>query len=769
MAVQIESLGYRRRLARIFPFLEWLPLVNRRTLGADLSAGLTGAIVVLPQGVAFATIAGMPPEYGLYAGIVPAIVAALFGSSWHLVSGPTTAASIVLYSSLSAFATPGSADYVQLAITLAFMVGAIEITMGLFRLGALVNFISHSVVIGFTAGAGILIAANQVKNFFGLPVPQGATFHDVAVYLVEHIGDISPTVTAVGAVTLVSGILARRLIPRIPYMIVAILAGSLVALVLEFGFGAAIPTVGALPSHPPPLSAPSFSMQVMRDLAPTALAVTLFALTEALSISRALAVRSGQHINSNQEFIGQGLSNIAGSFFSSYVATGSFNRSGLNYDAGAQTPVAAMIGGLALLAVIVLVAPFAAYLPNAAMAGILFLVAWGLIDFKHIAQIVRASRSETAVLAVTFLATLFFPLEFAIFAGVLLSLLLYLNRASHPTILSRVPDPTAPGRKFTSADHLPECPQLKILRIDGSLFFGAVNYFQETLRAYARKRPDQKHIALFMSGVNFIDVAGAEALTQESRRLRERGGGLYLVNVKEAVCSRLRRGRYIGEIGGENVFASKTQAFAAIYPKLDRPTCMDCRARIFRECVSEFGKPEPLPAVPAQALPEIVAEKAPRRILAVVALDYGDHDLARYASALAQSLGAKLAFGHVAEWEPGFGFEGYLTPAEVEKKLEAVVHKKLDDLAAEVGAADVETFAAFPGWDRGIADLVRDWKPDLVVVPSNKDHDLSGGGRLVVRDWECDAVIFRVPLFGAFGRAVKSWLGDGSDSDSAAR
>jgi SulP family sulfate permease len=766
MAPRIESLGYRRRIARVLPFLEWLPLVNRRTLTADLSAGLTGAIVVLPQGVAFATIAGMPPEYGLYAGIVPAIVAALFGSSWHLVSGPTTAASIVLYSSLSAFAQPGSADYVQLALTLAFMVGALEIVMGLFRLGALVNFISHSVVIGFTAGAGILIAANQVKNFFGLSIPQGATFHDVAVFLYEHFADISPSVTAVGAVTLLTGILARRLIPRVPHMLVAIVAGSLVALVLEFGFGVALPMVGALPSHPPPLSAPSFSMQTMRDLAPTALAVTLFALTEALSISRALAVRSGQHINSNQEFIGQGLSNIAGSFFSSYVATGSFNRSGLNYDAGARTPLAAMIAGLALLAVIILVAPLAAYLPNAAMAGILFLVAWGLIDFKHIAQVARASRSETAVLAVTFLATLFFPLEFAIFAGVLLSLLLYLNRTSHPTILSRVPNPAAAGRKFTSADHLPECPQIKILRIDGSLFFGAVNYFQETLRAYERKRPEQKHIALFMSGVNFIDVAGAEALTQAARRQRERGGGLYLVNVKEAVCSRLRRGRYIEEIGNENIFVSKTEAFGTIYRKLDRPTCMDCRARIFKECASEFGKPEPLPAEPEHVLPEIVVQKAPKRILAVLALDYGDHDLAQYTWVLAQSLGAKLAFGHVAEWEPGFGFEGYLTPAEVEKRLEAIVRQKLEGRAAEIGATEVETLAAFPGWDRGIADLARAWKPDLVVVPSNKDHDLSGGGRLIVRDWECDAVIFQVPWFGAFGRAVKSlWAG----SDTVAR
>ncbi len=577
----------------VFPFLTWMPLVNRRSLGSDLSAGLTGAIVVLPQGVAFATIAGMPPEYGLYAGIIPAIVAALFGSSWHLVSGPTTAASLVLFSSLSALAEPGSADYVKLALTLAMMVGLLELALGLFRLGSIVNFISHSVVIGFTAGAGVLIAANQIKNYFGLPIPRGAHFSDIFIYLFTHLSAISWAVAGVATTTLLSGILVRRYLPKVPYMIVAILAGSLLSVALNFWFAAGIPTVGALPASLPPLSAPSFDPAVWKQLASPALAVTLFALTEALSISRALAVRSGQHINGNQEFIGQGLSNVAGSFFSAYVATGSFNRSGLNFDSGAKTPLAAIVAGAALALIVVLVAPFAAYMPNAAMAGVLMLVSYGLIDQHHIRQILKTSRAESAVLLVTFFSTLFLELQEAIFAGVLLSLLLYLNRTSHPKTSIRVPDPDHASRKFITNLALPECPQLRIVRIDGSLFFGAVNYFQETLRTYEQEHPEQKRLMIEMSGVNFVDIAGAEALAQEAKRFRKRGGALYLLNTKASVTETLHQGGYDAEIGPANFFHSKTQALRNIYPQLDHDICKSCKQHVFIEC-KLAGRKEPM-------------------------------------------------------------------------------------------------------------------------------------------------------------------------------
>lgn len=578
---------HRRRLVRLLPFLLWWPRVSGHTLRSDLAAGLTGAIVALPQGVAFAAIAGMPPEYGLYAGMVPAIVAALFGSSWHLVSGPTTAASIVLFSALSLFAEPGSARYVQLALTLTLLVGVLQVALGLARLGALVNFISHSVVIGFTAGAAILIIGSQAKHFVGLALPRTTHFHETVHDLSAHLGEINLFVTAVGLVTLVSGMAVKRYWPRMPYMIVAMLVGSLTAFVLDLWFGkatTAIATVGALPSRLPPWSVPDFSLQTLRELAPAALAMTLFALTEAVSIARSLAVRSGQHIDGNQEFIGQGLSNLVGSFFSGYVATGSFNRSGLNFAAGAKTPMAAMFAGALLMAIVLLVAPLAAFLPNAAMAGILFLVGWGLIDFPHIRSIVRTSRSETLVLVITFVSTLLLELEFAILAGVILSLVVYLNRTSKPWVVSRVPDPNHPQRKFITDRSLPECPQLKIVRVEGSLFFGAINHVNESLRHFERQAPQQKHLAITMRGVNFIDVAGAEFLAQEARTRREQGGGLYLIHPKSGVLNPLRRGGYLEAIGEDNVFGSKDQALSGIFARLDRAVCQGCTGRIFREC-----------------------------------------------------------------------------------------------------------------------------------------------------------------------------------------
>jgi SulP family sulfate permease len=372
-------------------------------------------------------------------------------------------------------------------------------------------------------------------------------------------------------------------------MIVAMLAGSVASILFIQWYGleeTGIATVGALPSSLPPLSAPDFSVETIRKLAPAAVAATLFALTEAVSIARSLAVRAGQQLDGNQEFIGQGLSNLAGSFFSGYVATGSFNRSGLNYEAGAKTPLAAVFAGSLLMIIVLLVAPLAAYLPNAAMAGVLFLVAWGLIDFHHIGRILKSSRSEATIMATTFLATLFLELEFAILLGVMLSLAVYLNRTSKPRILSRVPDARLPKRRFVTDPELPECPQLKIVRIDGSLFFGAVTHVSERLSAMAAEWPDQPHMALVASGINFIDVAGAELLVQEAKRRRAAGGGLYLIGAKRPVIDLLKRGGYLDEIGADHLFASKTEAFGSIVAKLNTQRCSGCSARIFSECAA---------------------------------------------------------------------------------------------------------------------------------------------------------------------------------------
>jgi SulP family sulfate permease len=578
------------------PFLNWLPKVNRGTVKADAMAGLTGALVALPQGVAFATIAGMPPEYGLYAGMIPAVIAALFGSSWHLVSGPTTAASIVLFSVLSPHAEPGSAHYVQLALTLTFLVGLIQVIMGFAKLGTLVNFISHSVVTGFTAGAAILIATNQVKHFTGLAIPRGSSFTDTWSQVLTHTSDVQVGVFGVGLATLLLGIAVKRWLPKLPYMIVAMLGGSALAAALTAWKGVQLATVGALPDVLPPLSAPSLSGEDIRAVTSGVVAVTLLALTEAVSIARALAARSGQHVDGNQEFIGQGLSNLFGSFFSGYVATGSFNRSGVNYAAGAKTPIAAMLAGMFLLVLVLLVAPWAQYLPNAAMAGILFLVAWGLIDFEEIIHVLKTSRAESAILFTTFGATLFLALEEAIIIGVLMSLSLYLSRTSKPQVRVRAPDPNSPTHKFTDAINTTECPQLRFIRIDGSLFFGATSHIREELAEQDQAKPAQKHVAIVAHGINFIDLAGAHYLAEEAQKRREAGGGLYFIRVKDTLQEQLAESGALKIIGGANLFDSKTEAIEAIYQKLDREVCRTCTTRIFREC-NAAPKPSAQPPI----------------------------------------------------------------------------------------------------------------------------------------------------------------------------
>ncbi|MEW6292392.1 MAG: sulfate permease [Pseudomonadota bacterium] len=573
-------------LRKLFPFLLWWPLVTRRTVRDDLVAGLTGALIVLPQGVAFATIAGLPPQYGLYAAMVPAIIAALFGSSLHLVSGPTTAISIAIFAALSHQADPGSPQYIQLVLTLTFLVGLFQLILGLARMGALVNFISHTVVIGFTAGAAILIAASQVKNFFGIEIPRGTPFYEIVHQLWVQFFAINPWVLSVSLVTLAAGILTRRYLKKVPYMIAAMIVGSLFAeaLLLLEGFDKThIVTVGALPAHLPPLSLPDFSLPALKATLGPALVITMLALTEAVSIGRAIAVRSEQRIDGNQEFVGQGLSNIFGSFFSGYAASGSFNRSGVNYEAGAKTPLSSVFASLFLVVVLLVVAPLAAYLPNAAMAGILFLVAWGLIDFHHIRHIWHTSKIESAILAATLVGTLF-NLELGIFLGVFLSLIHYLYRTSKPEIVPVVPAPEEGAYHFVRAKGRPECPQLRIVRINGSVYFGAASYVQAALQQIDEENPQQKSVLIAAASLSYVDIAGAEVLAQEARRRRRLGGGLYFYRLNAGVQQFLRQGGYTHDIGAGAFFPVMTDVTRALYWTLNPDICRNCKTRIFKEC-----------------------------------------------------------------------------------------------------------------------------------------------------------------------------------------
>jgi SulP family sulfate permease len=382
-------------------------------------------------------------------------------------------------------------------------------------------------------------------------------------------------------------------LPKIPPMLTAMVLGGLAAFFLNRALGVehtGLRTLGPLPGALPPLSYPPISASILQSLLPGAVAVTLVSLTQALSIAHAIALKSGQRLDNNQEFIAQGLANVAAAFFSGFPTSASVNRCGINFDAGARTPMAAMFASLLLVIVLLAVAPLMAYMPIAVVSGLLFLVAWNLIDLARIRKILSTSRGESAVLAVTFFATLLLDLEFAFLVGALVSLVLYLNQTSHPLMRSLVPDPRHTERKMTEVeDSLVECPQLKILRIEGSLYFGAVGHVARHLDTLREHNPGQKHLLLMSKSINTVDMQGADLLVEEARRRRAAGGQLYFYSLRKPVAELLERGGYMAEIGREHVFRGKREAIGGVFTRLDRSICARCRARIFEECASVPG------------------------------------------------------------------------------------------------------------------------------------------------------------------------------------
>ncbi|MGE8477777.1 MAG: SulP family inorganic anion transporter [Pseudomonas shirazensis] len=506
------------RLSHLLPFLKWLPRQTARSMRQDLLVGLSGAILALPQSIAYALIAGLPAEYGLYAAIVPVIIACLWGSSWHLICGPTAAISIVLYASVSPLAVSGSSDYISLILLLTFLAGAFQLVLGLVRFGALVNFVSHSVVLGFTLGAAVVIALGQLPNLLGIELVSQATALKTLQDLLTHAGEIDLPALTLGLATLLLGLLLKLWRPRWPSLLISLLLVSLVAWLLPQWFGQ-VARVPAFSGQLPPLSPlPLLDFELILHLLPSAVAVGMLGLVTSLSIARSLASRSEQMIDANQEIRAQGLSNMVGSVFSGYLSSGSFTRSGLSYDAGARSPLAGVFSALWLALFAVTGAGLIAHLPIPAMAGSILLICWGLIDVRGIRALFRVSRAEFLVMALTAMATLLLELQTAIYAGVLASLFFYLKRTSQPRVLQSREGET------------------DVLRVGGSIFFGAAHYLQVRLQ-----RCQGPHVLIDARQVNFIDYSGVDMLHREARRLMRNGGSLTLQRARPQVVEELQK------------------------------------------------------------------------------------------------------------------------------------------------------------------------------------------------------------------------------------
>ena len=501
----------------LFPFLTWLPRQTRASVGRDLVVGLSGAILALPQSIAYALIAGLPPEYGLYAAIVPVLIACLWGSSWHLICGPTAAISIVLFASVSPLAVPASQDYITLILLLTFLAGIFQWLLGLLRFGALVNFVSHSVVLGFTLGAAVVIAIGQLPNLLGLDLPAKATALASLMDLLRHLGAVDKPSLVLGVATVVVGALLKQWLPRWPTLLMTLVLGSVVVWLWPAMFGH-VQLVSAFVGRLPPFSGLPLDMDLILRLLPSAVAVGMLGLVTSLSIARSISARSQQLLDANQEVRAQGLSNIVGAFFSGSLSAGSFTRSGLSYEAGACSPLAGVFSALWVALFAIFGAGLIAHIPIPAMAGSILLIAWGLVDHRGIRALLRVSRAEFVVMSLTCIATLLLELQTAIYAGVLASLFFYLKRTSQPRV-----------QHWRDGED-------DVLRVGGSIFFGASHYLQVRLQ-----RMHGARVVIEAQQINFIDYSGVEMLHQEARRLLRQDRSLTLRQARPQVVEELRK------------------------------------------------------------------------------------------------------------------------------------------------------------------------------------------------------------------------------------
>ena len=593
-------------------------------LRPDILAGLTVAIVALPQAMVFALIAELPPERGLYALIIAAVVGGLWGSCAQLQTGPTNTTSLLVLSILITIAEPGTPEYLVAAGVMALLVGVTRTAMGIARLGMLVNFVSDSVVVGFTTGAGVLILVNQIRHLLKLPIASQPNLWQTLPAIATHLGGAHAVSASIGLGSLILVIVLRRINRKLPAPLLAMVAGA-IAVALLGDMARDVTVVGQLPRGLPPFSIPPvLDMELLGKVLTGAIAVAAIGLVEAMSIARSIASQTGQRIDSNQEFVGQGLANIACSFFSGYPCSGSFTRSAVNFEAGSVTGVSNVFVGVFVLLAMVALAPLAAYVPLPALAGVVILTAVGLIKVERIVRIWQSGQGDKFIMVVTVFATLAFPLQYAVLTGIALSLIVYLLRTSTPRVRTVLPEEDF--RHFAHRPDQPCCPQIAIIEIVGDLYFAAVNHIEEYILENAAHHPGQRFLMLRMHGVDHCDISGIRALENIVRIYREQGGDVYLVRVRKPVMEIMKSSGFDQVLGQDHILDPDDAIGHLFYRVIDPAICVyECPVRAFRECqnLPKQSYPEPvrlevetspngLPVVQARALwEELRSDKAP--------------------------------------------------------------------------------------------------------------------------------------------------------------
>ncbi|MBD3306056.1 STAS domain-containing protein [candidate division KSB3 bacterium] len=468
-----------RSFLRYFPFWETLRRYDAAWLRFDLTAGMTVAVLAIPQVMVFALIAGVPPVQGLYAAILPTIVGAMFRSSEHIITGPSNATALMLATVLlsTGKALEGEA-LLETVLMLTFLVGTLQIGCGLLKLGDIFNFVSYAVTVGLTAGAGVLIAGNQIDKLLGLDLPRAQHFYGQVWHIVTHLGDVHGPTLIVGVLTLAGLLAIKRLLPVLPAELLMLICASLLVVVFHLE-SRGVRLIGEIPQAILPVSFVHDQFGEMRRLLTGALSLAILGMAEAVSIGKVIALSSGQRVDINQEFIGQGVANVTGSFFSCMTSSGSFSRSALNFKSGAKTRLAGVFSGLFVLMVVFFFAPYARYIPISALAAIVILVAYGMVRYDQIRLALRSTRADSIVFVVTFVSVLVFDLQMALYIGIALHALFFLKQSSQPRIRRLLPDAEGSFQEvpLTAKSQRP----VQIIQFEGALFFGAERAIEEAV------------------------------------------------------------------------------------------------------------------------------------------------------------------------------------------------------------------------------------------------------------------------------------------------
>ena len=564
-------------LRRTFPILEWGRRYDRATLTNDLIAAIIVTVMLVPQSLAYAMLAGLPPQIGLYASMLPLVAYMLFGTSRTLAVGPVAVISLMTAAAISQVAEPGSPEFVAMAAALAFLSGAMLVLMGVFRLGFLAGLLSRPVISGFITASGILIAFSQLKHILGVQAG-GNTLPDMLAGLYHVRNGVNPYAVLVGVGTVaflvfvrsrLKGLLLRlglgrslaELLVRLG-PIAAIVVTTAAAVAFDLG-GHGVALVGAIPQGLPPLALPDLSLATLATLAGPALLLSVVGFVESISIAQTLAAKRRQRIVPNQELIGLGVANLASGLSSGYPVTGGFARSVVNFDAGAETPAAGFYTAIGIGLVTLFLTPFLAHLPQATLAATIIIAVLSLVDIAAIRRVYAYSRPDFIAICATILVTWIWGVEIGVVAGVVVSLALHLQRTSRPhmAIVGQMPG-TEHFRNVARHQVITDATVLG-LRIDESLYFGNCHYLEDTILRMVAERPAVRHLVLMCPAVNSIDSSALETLDEINRRLGEAGVSLHLSEVKGPVMDRLQRSDFLSKLTGR-VFLSQMEAVRAL-------------------------------------------------------------------------------------------------------------------------------------------------------------------------------------------------------------